>query len=53
LQASRGVTLDVELTAEDLMELVRRYKDVYRQLGLVLPENPRDQLREAICAVFR
>ena len=33
--------------------VVQRYKAVYRQHKLALPEDPLEQLREAICAVFR
>jgi pyruvate, orthophosphate dikinase len=39
--------------ADDLKEVVQRYKGVYKREGLVLPEDPYAQLRAAICAVFR
>ncbi|GIW86631.1 MAG: pyruvate, phosphate dikinase [Isosphaeraceae bacterium] len=53
LKAERGVKLDTELTAEDLKELVRRYKAVYRQhVGEDFPQDPRQQLWLAINAVF-
>lgn len=39
--------------ADDLKEVVRRYKAVYHQEGLTLPEDPYQQLREAVCAVFK
>lgn len=53
LQAARGVKLDVELTAEDLKELVQRYKAVYNKNGAELPHDPMKQLEMSICAVFR
>eukprot|EP00884_Botryococcus_braunii_P021311 jgi/Botrbrau1/7864/Bobra.9_2s0040.1 len=53
LKEEKAVKLDVELSGDDLKELVVRYKEVYRTLGLQLPAEPLEQLREAICAVFR
>ncbi len=53
LKKERAVTEDVELTADDLRELVDRYKAVYRQAtGYMFPSDPREQLRFAINAVF-
>ena len=50
---SRGVLLDNELNAEDLRELVSEFKTCYRQvLGSDFPEDPRQQLWQAIGAVF-
>lgn len=43
---------DTELTGPDLKELVARYKEVYRSRGKVFPEDPREQLRSSIHAVF-
>ena len=49
-----GVTYDVELTADDLKEVIKGYKEVVkRELGREFPQEPKDQLLEAICAVFR
>lgn len=49
----RGVSLDTELAAADLRELVYEFKDVIRQrLGLAFPEDPQEQLWGAIGAVF-
>jgi pyruvate,orthophosphate dikinase len=53
LKEERGAENDVDLTADDLEELVDRYKAVYRQqTGRMFPEDPREQLRLAINAVF-
>jgi pyruvate,orthophosphate dikinase len=53
LKQSRGVKHDTELNADDLQELVRRYKAVYRKhVGDDFPQDPRKQLLLAIQAVF-
>ena len=50
----KGVTFDVELTAEDLKDLANEFKAKYRQaLGKDFPVDPKEQLFEAIKAVFR
>ena len=49
VKAQRGVSLDTELGVEDLQGLVARFKVLYDG---TFPEEPRDQLREAIRAVF-
>ena len=50
----KGVTYDVELTAEDLKELANQFKAEYKnQLGKDFPSDPKEQLFEAIKAVFR
>ena len=49
-----GVALDSKLTAEDLKELVGKYKAYYEgAMGRPFPQNPREQLIEAVKAVFR
>jgi pyruvate, orthophosphate dikinase len=49
----RGVTLDTELSADDLQHLVAAYKEkVEEELGTPFPEDPREQLWGAIGAVF-
>ena len=49
----KNVELDTELSAEDLQELVGEFKQIYQQsLGEVFPEDPLQQLWEAIGAVF-
>ena len=46
--------LDTELTAENLKEIVKLYKAMYsKEKGAEFPQNPREQLMEAIKAVFR
>ncbi|MEA5047768.1 MAG: pyruvate, phosphate dikinase [Eubacteriales bacterium] len=46
--------LDTELNAENLKEVVSRYKELYlREKGCEFPQDPREQLMEAIKAVFR
>ena len=53
LKKERGVKLDTELEADDLKELVRRYKAVYtKHVGEEFPQDPMDQLWKAITAVF-
>ena len=48
-----GVTEDVELSEEDLRALVSDFKDVYgEETGEEFPQDPADQLRQAIRAVF-
>jgi pyruvate,orthophosphate dikinase len=53
LKAARGVSQDVELTADDLRELVATFKGIYEEeTGHAFPQDPRDQLRRAYRAVF-
>jgi pyruvate,orthophosphate dikinase len=48
-----GVKLDTELAADDLRALVDSFKELYReQTGEEFPQDPREQLRLAIHAVF-
>jgi pyruvate,orthophosphate dikinase len=52
-KASKGVSYDTELKAEDLKELVQEYKKlVEEKTGKLFPQNPEDQLTLAIKAVF-
>ncbi len=54
LKRERGATLDTDLTAEDLKELVRRFKAIYKQhTGSDFPQDPVEQLRLATEAVFK
>ena len=49
-----GVEFDVELTTDDLKEVIKGYKEVVvRELGREFPQDPKDQLLEAIKAVIR
>ncbi|MEA1893709.1 MAG: pyruvate, phosphate dikinase [Euryarchaeota archaeon] len=50
---SRGVTIDTELDSDDLKDLVSRYKElIENETGRIFPEDPKEQLRVAIDAVF-
>jgi len=54
MKEERGVTLDTELTAEDLKILAGQFKAEYRsKLGTDFPSDPKEQLFGAIKAVFR
>ena len=54
MKAEKGVTQDVELTAEDLHRLAEQFKAEYKEkIGKDFPTDPKEQLMEAIKAVFR
>ena len=54
MKEERGVTQDVELTAEDLKELAMQFKAEYKaKIGSDFPSDPKEQLVGAIKAVFR
>ncbi|MBQ8647242.1 MAG: pyruvate, phosphate dikinase, partial [Oscillospiraceae bacterium] len=54
LKEAKGIKLDVEMTAEDLKELVEQYKAIYLETqGSEFPQDPREQLIGAVKAVFR
>ena len=54
MKEERGVTQDVELTAEDLKELASQFKAEYKaKIGKDFPTDPKEQLMGAIKAVFR
>ena len=54
MKAKKGVTQDVELTAEDLKELAMQFKAEYKaKIGEDFPSDPKEQLMGAIKAVFR
>ena len=54
MKADRGVTQDVELTADDLKELAEQFKAEYKEkIGSDFPTDPTEQLMGAIKAVFR
>ena len=54
MKEKKGVTYDVELTAEDLKELANQFKAKYKAaLGKDFPKDPKEQLFEAIKAVFK
>lgn len=53
IKDDKGVALDTELSAEDLKEIVRQYKEkVEEELGKPFPQDPQEQLWGAIGAVF-
>ena len=54
MKEEKGVQYDVELSADDLKTLANQFKAEYKaQLGKDFPDDPKDQLFEAIKAVFR
>ena len=55
VKADKGVVYDTELTADDLKELIVRFKAVYKEAmkGEEFPQDPKVQLMEAVKAVFR
>jgi len=52
LKEEVGVELDTELTADDLDELIARYKAIYAREGIDFPQDPYQQLMKAVEAVF-
>ena len=54
MKEAKGVKLDVELDADDLKELVVKFKSLYKEkMGADFPSDPKVQLIEAVKAVFR
>ena len=54
MKEKKGVTLDVELDANDLKELANQFKAEYKnKIGADFPDDPKEQLMGAIKAVFR
>ena len=54
MKAKKGVSQDVDLTAEDLKELASQFKAEYKEkIGEDFPDDPKKQLMGAIKAVFR
>ena len=54
MKAEKGVTQDVELTADDLKVLAGQFKDEYKsKIGADFPSDPKEQLMGAVEAVFR
>jgi pyruvate,orthophosphate dikinase len=53
LKAKRGVSQDTDLSGDDLAELIETFKRIYRDgTGSDFPQEPREQLRRAVRAVF-
>ena len=54
VKEAKGVKFDVELNADDMQELIKRFKAYYKeQKGTDFPQDPKEQLMEAVKAVFR
>ena len=54
MKAAKGVKLDTELDANDLKEMVKKFKAYYKeQIGSDFPQDPKEQLMGAVKAVFR
>ncbi len=54
MKEKKGVTQDVDLTAEDLKELAMQFKAEYKsKIGSDFPSDPKEQLIGAVKAVFR
>jgi pyruvate,orthophosphate dikinase len=54
IKEKKGVHYDTDLTAEDLKEVITEFKALYKtEKGTDFPQNPADQLIEAVTAVFR
>ena len=54
MKEEKGVTQDVDLTAEDLKELANQFKAEYKaKIGQDFPNDPKEQLMGAVKAVFR
>lgn len=53
-KAAKGVQHDTDLTADDLREVVQKFKEIYKaEIGSDFPQDPKQQLMEAVQAVFR
>ena len=54
MKAAKGAKYDTDLDANDLKEVIVRYKALYREhIGSDFPQDPKDQLMESVKAVFR
>ena len=54
VKESKGAKFDTDLTADDLKEVIARYKAIYKsKMGEDFPQDPKVQLMEAVKAVFR
>lgn len=54
VKESKGAKFDTDLTADDLKEVIAKYKGIYKEkMGEDFPQDPRVQLMEAVKAVFR
>ena len=54
IKESKGAKYDTDLNAEDMKEIVVRFKEIYKEkMGVEFPQDPKVQLMESIKAVFR
>lgn len=54
IKQAKGAKFDTDLTADDLKEVIARYKAIYKEkMGAEFPQDPKVQLMEAVKAVFR
>ena len=54
IKEEKGAKIDTDLTAEDLKEVITKYKAIYKdKMGEEFPQDPKVQLMEAVKAVFR
>ncbi len=54
IKEAKGAKFDTDLTAEDLQEVIAKYKAIYKEkMGADFPQDPKVQLLEAVKAVFR
>ncbi len=54
IKESKGAKYDTDLNADDMKEIVVRFKEIYKEkMGVEFPQDPKVQLMEAIKAVFR
>ena len=54
VKEEKGAKYDTDLTAEDLQEVIAKYKSIYKEkMGEDFPQDPKVQLMEAVKAVFR
>ena len=54
IKESKGAKYDTDLTADDLKEVIARYKAIYKEkMGEDFPQDPKEQLMGAVMAVFR
>ncbi len=54
IKESKGAKYDTDLNAEDMKEIVVRFKEIYKEkMGVEFPQDPKEQLMHAIQAVFR
>ena len=54
MKEKKGVTQDIELSADDLKELANQFKNEYKEkVGTDFPSDPKEQLMGAVKAVFR